>query len=131
MCPTPKQLGKVIRGTVDGDIHDIGKDMVVFMLDTNGYEVFDLGINVPKESFVEAIKETGSKVVGLSGFLTLPFDSMKETIGAIEENRLRDHVNIMIDDGQIDKQIMNFTGADAYGLEVMEAVQLTQRWIGG
>ena len=126
-----KRLGKVIIGTVDGDIHDIGKDIVVFMLDSSGYEVFDLGIDVPKEKFVEAIKETGSRVVGLSGFLTLAFDSMKETIGAIEEAELRDQVKIMIGGGQIDEQIMNYTGADAYGLDAMEAVQLTNEWIGG
>ncbi len=126
-----KRLGKVIIGTVDGDIHDIGKDMVVFTLDMNGYEVFDLGINVPKEKFVEAIKETGSKVVGLSGFLTLAFDAMKETIGAIQEAELRDSVKIMIGGGQIDEQIMTYTGADAYGLDAMEAVQLTKGWIGG
>jgi len=126
-----KRLGKVIIGTVDGDIHDIGKDIVVFMLDSSGYEVLDLGIDVPKEKFVEAIKETGSRVVGLSGFLTLAFDSMKETIGAIEEAELRDQVKIMIGGGQIDEQIMNYTGADAYGLDAMEAVQLTNEWIGG
>ena len=126
-----KRLGKVIVGTVNGDIHDIGKDMVVFMLDTNGYEVLDLGINVPKEKFIEAIKETGSKVIGLSGFLTLAFDSMKETIEAIEEAELRDRVKIMIGGGQIDEQVMNYTGADAYGRDAMDAVQLTNGWIGG
>jgi len=72
-----KRLGKVIIGTVAGDIHDIGKDLVTFMLDVNGFEVFDLGIDVPVQKFVDTIKETDSKVVGLSGFLTLAFDSMK------------------------------------------------------
>ena len=80
-----KRLGKVIVGTVAGDIHDIGKDIVVFMLDVNGFEVFDLGIDVPAQKFVDTIKETGSTVVGLSGFLTLAFDSMKETVEAIKK----------------------------------------------
>jgi 5-methyltetrahydrofolate--homocysteine methyltransferase len=127
----PQRLGKVIIGTVAGDIHDIGKDMVVFMLDTSGYEVFDLGIDVPKEKFIETIKESGSKVVGLSGFLTLAFDAMKETIGAIREAGLGDDVKIMIGGGQIDEHVMKHTGADAFGLDAMAAVQLTQEWIGG
>jgi 5-methyltetrahydrofolate--homocysteine methyltransferase len=127
----PQRLGKVIIGTVAGDIHDIGKDMVVFMLDTSGYEVFDLGIDVPKEKFIETIKESGSKVVGLSGFLTLAFDAMKETIGAIREAGLGDDVKIMIGGGQIDEHVMKHTGADAFGLDAMAAVQLTQGWIGG
>jgi 5-methyltetrahydrofolate--homocysteine methyltransferase len=126
-----KKLGKVVVGTVEGDIHDIGKDMVVFMLDISGYEVMDLGINVPKQKFVDAIKETGSKVVGLSGFLTLAFDAMKETVSAIESAGLRSKVKIMIGGGQIDEQVMKYTGADAYGRDAMEAVKLANQWYGG
>ncbi|HUT72024.1 MAG TPA: cobalamin-dependent protein [Desulfatiglandales bacterium] len=126
-----ERLGKVIIGTVAGDIHDIGKDLVVFMLDVNGFEVFDLGIDVPVQKFVDAIKETGSKVVGLSGFLTLAFDSMKETVEAIKEAGLRDSVRIMIGGGQIDDRVKNYTGADAYGKDAMAAVKLAEGWIGG
>ena len=126
-----KPLGKVIIGTVAGDLHDIGKDLVVFMLDVSGFEVLDLGIDVPAQKFVDAIKESGSKIVGLSGFLTLAFDSMKETIDAIEKAGLRDKVNIMIGGGQIDEQVRHFTGADAYGRDAMAAVTLAKGWIGG
>ena len=126
-----KRLGKVIIGTVAGDIHDIGKDLVTFMLDVSGFEVFDLGIDVPVQKFVDAIKETGSKVVGLSGFLTLAFDSMKETVDAIKEAGLRDDVKIMIGGGQMDEQVRDFAGADAFGKDAMEAVKLAQGWIGG
>ena len=126
-----KRLGKVVIGTVAGDIHDIGKDLVVFMLDVSGFEVFDLGIDVPVQKFVDTIKETGSRVAGLSGFLTLAFDSMKETIDAIEAAGLRNDVKIMIGGGQIDEQVRSYTGADAYGKDAMEAVQLAQGWIGG
>jgi methanogenic corrinoid protein MtbC1 len=126
-----KRLGKVVMGTVAGDIHDIGKDIVVFMLDVNGFEVFDLGVNVPAEKFLDTIKKTGSKVVGLSGFLTLAFDSMKETVEAIKKAGLRDKVKIMIGGGQIDDQVKGFTGADAYGKDAMEAVKLAKGWIGG
>ena len=126
-----ERLGKIVIGTVEGDIHDIGKDLVVFMLDISGYEVFDLGIDVPKQKFVDAIKETGCKVVGLSGFLTLAYDSMKETVNAIKEAGLRDQIKVMIGGGQIDDQIMDYTGADAYGQDAMEAVKIANQWYGG
>ena len=124
-----KHLGKVVVGTVAGDIHDIGKDIVVFMLDVNGFEVFDLGVDVPPQKFADKIKETGSKVVGLSGFLTLAFQSMKDTVEAIKNAGLRDKVKIMIGGGQIDEQVRSFTGADAYGKDAMEAVKLAKSWI--
>jgi len=126
-----KRLGKAVIGTVAGDIHDIGKDLVVFMLDVSGFEVLDLGIDVPAQKFVDAIKESGSKIVGLSGFLTLACDSMKETIDAIQKAGLRDKVKIMIGGGQIDEQVRRFTGADAYGRDAVAAVQLAKGWIGG
>jgi len=126
-----KRLGKVIIGTVAGDIHDIGKDLVVFMLDVHGFEVLDLGIDVPVQKFVDTIKKSGSTVVGLSGFLTLAFDSMQETVEAIKAAGLRDQVKIMIGGGQVNDQVKNHVGADAYGSNAMEAVKLAQGWIGG
>ena len=126
-----ERRGKVIIGTVAGDIHDIGKDLVTFMLDISGFEVIDLGIDVPIQKFVDTIKETGAKVVGLSGFLTLAFDSMKETIDAIKEAGLRDDLKIMIGGGQIDEEVKAYTGADAFGKDAMEAVKLSEEWIGG
>ena len=125
-----KRLGKVIIGTVEGDIHDIGKDIVVFMLDVNGFEVIDLGIDVPVQKFVDAIKKSKAPVVGLSGFLTLAFDSMKTTVDAISKAGMRDKVKIMIGGGQIDDEVRKYTGADAFGLDAMEAVALTKKWIG-
>lgn len=126
-----KRLGKVVVGTVAGDIHDIGKDIVVFMLDVTGFEVYDLGIDVPVQKFVDKIKETGSGVVGLSGFLTLAFQSMKDTVEAIKKAGLRNEIKIMIGGGQIDEQVRSFTGADAYGKDAMDAVKLAKGWIGG
>jgi methanogenic corrinoid protein MtbC1 len=124
-----ERLGKVIIGTVAGDIHDIGKDIVVFMLDVNGFEVVDLGVDVPAQKFVDTTKETGAKVVGLSGFLTLAYDSMKETVKAIKDAGL-DDVKIMIGGGQITEEIMKYTGADAYGKDAMTGVALTKKWLG-
>jgi methanogenic corrinoid protein MtbC1 len=126
-----KKAGKkVIIGTVEGDIHDIGKDMVVFMLETAGYDVIDLGIDVPIQKFVDALQESGAEVVGLSGFLTLAFDSMKFTIEAIQNAGLRDKVKIMIGGGQIDDEVCTYTGADAYGVDANAAIELTRGWIG-
>ncbi len=125
-----KRLGKVVMGTVAGDIHDIGKDIVVFMLDVNGFEVYDLGVDVPAQKFVEKIKESGAPIVGLSGFLTLAFDSMKQTIEAIKAAGLRNKVKVMIGGGQITEEIRKYTGADAYGKDAMAGVSLAKKWVG-
>lgn len=124
-----KKLGKVIIGTVAGDIHDIGKDLVVLMLDISGFEVYDLGVDVPANQFIDKIKETGATVIGLSGFLTLAFDAMKETVDAIKTAGLRNNLKIMIGGGQIDDEVKRYTGADAYGKDAMEAVSLTKKWL--
>jgi trimethylamine corrinoid protein len=129
--PEVKRIGKVVFGTVAGDIHDIGKDIVVFMLDVNGFEVYDLGVDVPIEAFVEKVKETGATIVGLSGFLTLAFEAMKQTIQALKDAGLRDKVKIMIGGGQVDEQVRGFAGADAFGKDAMDAVNLAKSWIGG
>lgn len=126
-----EKLGKVIIGTVKGDIHDIGKDIVVLLLDVNGFDVMDLGIDVPPKKFVDAIKDFQPSVIGLSGFLTLAFDSMKETVEEIKKAGLRDGLKIMIGGGQIDEHVRKFTGADAYGKDAMAAVTLAKGWIGG
>jgi len=125
-----KKLGKIVFGTVAGDIHDIGKDIVVFMLDVNGFEIHDLGVDVPVQKFVDKIKETGAPVVGLSGFLALAFDSMKETVEAIKAAGLRDKVKIMIGGGQMSDEIKKYTGADAYGKDAMAGVSLAKKWVG-
>ena len=126
-----KRLGKFVMGTVAGDIHDIGKNIVTFMLDINGFEVYDLGVDVSPEEFVEKIKETSAPIVGLSGFLTLSYDSMKQTIEAIKNAGLRDKVKIMIGGGQINEEIREYTSADAYGKDAMAAVSIAKEWIGG
>ena len=125
-----KRVGKVIIGTVAGDIHDIGKDIVVFMLDVNGFEVYDLGVDVPAQKFVEKIKESGAPIVGLSGFLALAFDSMKQTIEVMKAAGLRDKVKVMIGGGQMSDEIRDYTGADAYGKDAMAGVSLAKKWAG-
>ena len=126
-----KKHGRVLIGTVHGDLHDIGKNIVTFMLDINGYEVKDIGIDVPVARFIDEIREFKPSVVGLSGFLTLAFDSMKETIEAIQQAGMRDGMKIMIGGGQVDETVCKYTGADAYGNNAMAAVSLCRGWIGG
>lgn len=125
---TEQKLGTVVFGTVEGDIHDIAKDIVVFMLDINGFDVLDLGVDVPPQKFVEAVKETGATIVGLSGFLTLAYDPMKATVEALKEAGL--DVKVMIGGGQVDEQIREYAGADAYGRDAMSAVALAKQWVG-
>ena len=127
---TTEKLGKIVIGTVEGDIHDIAKDIVVFMLDINGFDVIDLGVDVPPAKFVEATKETGATIVGLSGFLTLAYDPMKATVAALKEAGLSE-VKVMIGGGQIDDQIRAYSEADAYGRDAMAAVSLAKQWVGG
>ena len=124
-----KRGGKVIIGTVQGDIHDIGKNIVTFMLDANGFDVLDLGVDVSPQKFVEAIVDFQPQVVGLSGFLALSFDSMKETIQAIEKAGLREGVKIMIGGGQVSEQVKKYTGANAYGQDAMAGVSLAKKWV--
>lgn len=123
--------GRVLMGTVRGDIHDIGKNIVIFLLEVNGFEVRDIGIDQPPESFVEAIREFRPGVVGMSGLLTLAFDSMKKTVRAIEDAGLREKVRIMIGGAQVTEQVKDYTGADAYGPDALAGVRLVEQWIGG
>jgi 5-methyltetrahydrofolate--homocysteine methyltransferase len=123
------KLGKVVIGTVEGDIHDIAKDIVAFMLEINGFEVTDLGVDVPPARFVQAVKETGATVVALSGFLTLAYDPMKATVTALKDAGLN-NVKVMIGGGQIDQQIRTYTNADAYGKDATTAVALAKEWTG-
>ena len=123
-----KKGSKVVIGTVAGDIHDIGKDIVVFMLDVSGFEVYDLGVDVPVKTFVDKVKETSAPIVGLSGFLTLAYDAMKQTIEAMKDAGLRDQVKVMIGGGQITEEVMKYTGADAYGKDAMTGVSLAKKW---
>ncbi|MFW9821715.1 MAG: B12-binding domain-containing protein [Candidatus Thorarchaeota archaeon] len=126
-----EKRGKVLLGTVAGDIHDIGKDVVKFMLEANGFEVLDLGIDVPGSMFIKYLKEFKPEVLALSGFLTLAFDSMKEIIQKVNEAGLRDTVKIMIGGGTVDERIVEYVGADAYGDSAVDAVNLATKWSEG
>jgi methanogenic corrinoid protein MtbC1 len=121
--------GRVLMGTVKGDIHDIGKNIVIFLLEANGFEVRDIGIDQRPESFVEAIREFHPQVVGMSGLLTLAFDSMKKTVQTIEGAGLRQGIRIMIGGGQVTDKVREYTGADDWGADAVAGVKLARRWI--
>jgi methanogenic corrinoid protein MtbC1 len=127
----PKPLGTVVIGTVAGDIHDIGKDVVAFMLEVNNFEIHDLGVDVSAETFVAKIRDVKPDVVGMSGFLTMAFDQMKRTVEAINEAGLRDQVKIMIGGAIMDQSAPAYIGADAYGADAAAAVKLAKSWTGG
>ncbi|NQU65884.1 MAG: cobalamin B12-binding domain-containing protein [SAR324 cluster bacterium] len=117
-------------GTVQGDIHNVGKDIVVFMLEVNGFDVRDLGTDVAPAQFVEAVRECQPQVVGMSGLLTLAYESMKQTVQAIETAGLREQVRIMIGGGQTSEKIKDHVGADAYGISAVAAVRIVKDWTG-
>jgi methanogenic corrinoid protein MtbC1 len=124
------KLGTVVLGTVRGDIHDIGKDIVGFMLEVNGFSVIDLGIDQPEEAFVEAVKANKPAVLALSGFLSVAFDSMRSTIEQVEAAGLRDGLKVIIGGGQMDETVRKYTGADAYGDDAMAAVAYAKQAVG-
>ena len=130
-APQTGELGKIVLGTVAGDLHDIGKNLVTFMLDVNGFAVYDLGIDVQPQMFVDKIREVQPQVVGLSGFLTSVYQAMKDTVDAIAASGLRNEVKIMIGGGVMDEEVRKFAGADAYGQDAMAAVNLAKDWLGG
>jgi len=124
---TGDKKGAVVVGTVQGDIHDIGKDIVVSLLQAGNYDVIDLGVDVPPAKFVESVKESGAKVVGLSGLLTVAFDAMKETVDALKAADL--DVKVMIGGGSLTEQVLEQVGADALGKDAQVAVDLCNEWI--
>lgn len=119
-------LGTVVMGTVAGDIHDIGKDMVDIMLEGAGFKVVDLGVNVPVARFVEAIREHRPAVVGMSAFLTTTMPQVGRTIVAIREAGLRDEVRIIIGGAPIDDAFAAEVGADGYAPDASSAVRVTK-----
>lgn len=127
---TSQRFGSVVIGTVHGDIHYIGKNLVKFMLEANGFDVHDLGEDVPPIRFVEAIRTFHPQIVGMSGLLTIVFDAIKDTIAEIAAAGLRERVKIMIGGSQIDERIRVYTGADAYGSDAVAAVSLAKKWVG-
>ncbi len=123
-------LGTVVIGTVKGDIHYIGKDIVVNVLEANGYQVIDLGVDVSPEKFVEAIITNKPEVVGLSGLITEAIGPMKKTVDAIKAAGLRDKVKIIIGGGIVNEVISSYVGADKWANNVSTGLKEINAWAG-
>ncbi len=124
-----KSKGIVVMGTVKGDIHDIGKNIFVTLLQSAGFEVHDLGVDIPAQDFVEKVKETNADVVGYSGLLTVALETMKETTEALKAEGLRDKVKIIIGGLPIDELWMKEAGADAFTDNAFEGVKIVKEWL--
>jgi methanogenic corrinoid protein MtbC1 len=123
--------GKVVIGTVLGDFHYIGKDIVIAMLGSAGFEVTNLGVDVPTERFIAAVKEVKPDVLAMSGLLTIVVDEMKNVVDGLKKEGLRDSVRVMIGGRAVSHEYAEQIGADAFGANAIDAVRLTKRWVGG
>lgn len=122
--------GRVAVGTVKGDLHDIGKNLVAAMLEGGGYEVLDLGVNVAPEQFVAAVKEKGAQIVALSALLTTTMPAMKTTVDALKQAGVRDQVKVLIGGAPISQRFAEEIGADGYAESAAGAVGLAKRVAG-
>ncbi len=123
-------VGKILMGTVKGDLHDIGKNLVNMMCEGAGFEVIDLGFNAAPEKFLEAIKEHQPQIVGMSAMLTTTMRAMGYTIKAIEEAGLRDQVKIMVGGAPVDAEFASRIGADGYGSNAPAGAELAKQFVG-
>ncbi len=124
-----KSTGKVILGTVQGDLHDIGKNLVGMMLEGAAFEVIDLGTDVPPEKFVEAVKESGAQIVAMSALLTTTMPAMKTTIEALENAGVRDRIKVMVGGAPLSDQYAKEINADGYSSDANRAVSLAKSLI--
>ncbi len=125
-----KLIGKIVIGTVKGDLHDIGKNLVGMMCEGGGFEVIDLGFNVEPERFIEAIKQHQPQIVGLSALLTTTMRAMGHTIKAMEEAGLRDKVKVMVGGAPVDSAFAKRIGADGYGSNAPAGADLAKKLVG-
>ena len=121
----------IVVGTVQGDVHDIGKNIFVTLLKSAGYNVVDLGVDIPPEEFVEKVKETGAKIVAYSGLLTVALESMNTTTKALKAAGLRKNIKIIIGGLPVDELWMKKAGADAFTDNAFEGVNIVKKWLGG
>ena len=125
-----KKLGRVVIGTVRGDLHDIGKNIVATMLESAGFEVYDLGVDVPPEEFVRKAKEVGADIVAMSALLTTTMMEMKNVIEELKKAGIRDKVKVIIGGAPITEEFAKEIGADAYGEDAVKAVKICKQLLG-
>lgn len=120
-------IGKVVIGTVKGDIHDIGKNIVITLLRGCGFEVIDLGVSVPSEKFIEAIRKSGARVLGMSALLSTTYPEMKNVVSAMSEAGLREDVKIIIGGAPVNEQVRQFAGADYFAEDAVAGIKLCKK----
>ncbi|MBS7641466.1 corrinoid protein [Candidatus Bathyarchaeota archaeon] len=125
-----KPTGKIVLGTVQGDIHDIGKNIFKAFAEAAGFRIIDLGVDVPPERFVEAVRTHSPDILGMSGLLTISYESMKKTVEALREAGLRDKVKIIIGGGRVDEYVKRYTGADEWADNAMLGVKKCREMLG-
>ena len=123
-------IGKVVIGTVEGDMHDIGKNVVATFLSGSGFEVFDLGLNVPEKNFIEVVREKKADILGLSALLTTTMPTMGRIIKTLEEAGLRSSVKVIVGGAPVTQDYANFIGADAYAHDGGKAVRVCKQLLG-
>jgi methanogenic corrinoid protein MtbC1 len=130
-APTEARLSVVVIGTVEGDIHDIGKDIVATLLDLAGFDVVDLGVDVKVATFIDAAREKGARIIAMSCLLTSAIEAMKRVVAAAGDADMRSNVKLMIGGAPVTEQIVAYTGADGFGRDAVAAVELARQWTGG
>ena len=126
-----KSKGKILLGTVKDDIHDIGKNILKSLLVSEGFDVVDIGVDVPIDDFVSAAKEHAPQVVALSGLLTVAYDSMKETVEAFEKAGIRDDFKVIVGGGSTDEKVKDHAGADDFGASAVDGMEKIKNWLQG
>lgn len=127
---TENKRGKVLIATVEGDIHDIGKNIATMMMDLNGFEVKDIGVDVPGDRIIAEAEAFGADIIGLSGLLSLVFDPMKKLVAALKAQGLREKYKVIIGGGQMDEKACAYIGADAFTTDAVAGVNICKAWMG-
>ncbi|MFX1388532.1 MAG: B12-binding domain-containing protein [Promethearchaeota archaeon] len=125
-----KSLGKIVIGTAKSDMHDIGKNIVSFFLQAEGFEVIDLGVDVSSENFVEAVRNEKPDILAISALITLTMPELTNTIKALEDANLRDKVKIILGGAPITKEFVENVGADAFAKNAIDGVKKCKGWVG-
>ncbi len=122
-------IGTMVLATIEGDIHDIGKNIYGMMMELSGFEVIDLGVDVPVDTIIAKVEEVKPDLIGMSGLLTLAFDPMKAVVDKLKEKGLRDSVKVMVGGGQFDQTVCDFIGADGYSTDAVVGVNVCKGWL--
>ena len=123
------KIGKFVLATIESDIHDIGKNIVGMMMDLNGFDVLDLGVDVPAETIIAKAKEFNADIIGVSGLLTLAFDPMKNLVSKMNEAGVRNDFKVIIGGAQMDQQVCDHVGADAWVTDAIAGVNRCKEWM--